>query len=82
MLDTWDHCDNLWLFGEFFADQKYCPDQPPDRKFGQPTTASPPGAISGHAAGALAVAAVAGGTGVARGGNAGEGISCLSDENE
>jgi hypothetical protein len=31
--DTWDRCDNLWLFGEFFADESYCHEPPPDRKF-------------------------------------------------
>ena len=31
--DTWDQCDNLWLFGEFFADEWRCPKPPPDRMF-------------------------------------------------
>ncbi len=31
--ESWGHCDNLWVFGEFFADEDYCPSPPPDRKF-------------------------------------------------
>jgi hypothetical protein len=31
--DTWGRCDNLWLFGEFFADVRYCTVPPSDRKF-------------------------------------------------
>jgi hypothetical protein len=30
---TWDQCDNLWLFGEFFASEEMCPTPPADRKF-------------------------------------------------
>jgi hypothetical protein len=30
---TWDGCDNLWVFGEFFADEYRCPVPPPDRQF-------------------------------------------------
>ncbi|MGL6097457.1 MAG: hypothetical protein ACRC7O_16875 [Fimbriiglobus sp.] len=30
--DTWDLCDNLWLYGHWFADDFECPTPPPDRK--------------------------------------------------
>jgi hypothetical protein len=31
--ETWDQCDNLWLFGEFLADKSLCPRPPSERKF-------------------------------------------------
>ena len=30
---TWEQCENLWLYGEFFADATYCHFRPPDRRF-------------------------------------------------
>jgi hypothetical protein len=30
---TWEQCENLWLYGEFFADATYCHVRPPDRRF-------------------------------------------------
>lgn len=32
-VSTWDVCDNLWLFGDYFVDHWICSHPPPERRF-------------------------------------------------